>query len=114
MLHLIVYSLFRIYNEPAEWITYDATITALPPKKLGIDGYVYTQARNRPLNHPRLRLFRMFLCPTGYSIPSPSGLSSIHLEREIIKKQSQDVPVGMSVIRGVNMKMSMVNEVHTP
>ena len=66
MLHLIVYSLFRIYNEPAEWVTYDATITALPQKKLGIDEYVYTQARtrNRSLNHPRLRLFQMSLRPT--------------------------------------------------
>ena len=64
MLHLIVYSLLRIYNEPAKWVTYDATITALPPKKPNINGYVYTQARNQPLNHPQLRLFQMSLHPT--------------------------------------------------
>ena len=63
---------------------------------------------------PSFDTARQQTSPAGYSILSPSGLSSIHPEREIIKKQLQDVPVGMLVIRGVNMKMSMVNEVRTP
>ena len=63
---------------------------------------------------PSFDTARQRTSPASYSIPSPSGLSSIHPERQIIKKQSQDVPVGMSVIRGVNMKMSMVNEVCMP